>query len=460
MKILFVTNELSYADHIAIAYLSAVAKQLGHSTFFCTLEKEAFCRTDLTTAVAQVRPNVVAYSVNVIGFQKTVAAHQKATKVHDFISIMGGPHATYSPETFSKSGMDAYCVGEGEAAFRDFLIRVEDGESFDDIENLITKNQSNAVRSLIRNLDELPPLDRDLVLSNSLLKDVPKKTFYASRGCPFKCAYCCNSYYHKLYKGKGRFVRRHSVERILEEIEHVKMNYRTEFIKFGDDCFAIKADEWLEEFAVKYSRRIGVPFNCYLRVDTIDDALLRLLKKAGCFSVHLSVDSTSQLVREQVLRRSMRSENVAERLRLVRAYGINTWVNYMLAAPESTLQDDLDTIRLSREGQVTYPSYSTTVPMKGTDLHEYCLQRGLIDPSFEGDMSECSEKSVLGCFPEQEKNTRYNIYLLGALIAKLPYPLDQAALSLIKLTPPNFFYKMIHNVMYKYYIENKIFQLT
>ncbi len=455
MKILFVIHDLSFADHIAIAYLSPIAKQLGHTTFFCSLDTD-----DLIATVNKVKPDVIAYSVNIIGYQATIEAHKKAKKIHNFVSIMGGPHPTISPETFSESGMDAYCVGEGEYAFRDFLIRVEQGDSFDNVENLITKNAANPVRPLIRNLDELPQADRDLVISNSFIKNAAKKTFYATRGCPFKCTYCCNNYYRKLYRGKGPAVRRFSVERVIREIEDVGEKYRMDFIKFGDDCFTIKVDDWLEEFSEKYPKRIGIPFNCYLRFDTVDDVMLKLLKKAGCFSVHLSVDSTSRYVRETILKRQMRSENIVERLRKIRQYGINTWVNYMLAVPESTLQDDLDTIKLSKEAKITYAAYSTTVPMEKTELYDHCVEQGLIDPStYQGDMSGCSEKSALSCFTEKEKNVRFNIYLLGALLAKLPYPLDKVASFLIKVIPPNIFFKKINDYLYYYYIENKIFKL-
>jgi len=316
------------------------------------------------------------------------------------------------------------------------------------------------VRPLIRNLDELPKPDRDLVLSNSFLKNTAKKTFYATRGCPFNCAYCCNNYYHMLYKGKGPIVRRFSVERLIQEMEEVASKYRMDFIKFGDDCFVVKADAWLEEFAEEYPKRVGVPFNCYLRLDTANDDMLKLLKKAGCFSVHLSVDSTSRHVREAILRRRMRGETIVENLIRIRDYGINTWVNYMLAAPESTLQDDLDTIEMSRKGRVTYPSYSTTVPMKGTDLYNYCVDQKLIEPhTYVGDMSGCWEKSSLSCFSETEKNVRYNIYLLGAIIVKLPDLLYKVALRLIKVIPPNKLFKMMRQVFYGYYISNKIFKL-
>ncbi len=455
MKILFVIHQLDYADHIAIACLSAMAKQLKHSTFFCNLVEE-----DLNSFVDRIEPEIVAYSANILGYKEIIEAHKRARMIHAFISIMGGPQPTYSPETFPESGMDAYCVGEGEYAFKDFLLRVEKNEPFDDIANLITKKRTNPVRPLIRNLDEIPSLDRDLVLSNSFLKNTPKKTFYATRGCPFKCAYCCNNYYHELYRGKGPIVRRFSVERIIKEIECVKNKYRTDFIKFGDDLFAMKADQWLEEFADKYSRRINIPFNCYLRLDKVGEDLLRLLKKAGCFSVHLSLDSTSEYVREEILQRDMLKVDVIRNLKKIKSYGINTWVNYMLAVPGSTLQDDLDTIEFSRKVDVTYSSYSTTVPMKGTRLYNYCVDRGYIDSlTHIGDMTGCWEKSTLSCFTEKEKNIRYNIYLLGALIAKLPAPLYKTALSMINVIPPNQLFRKFHDAFLKYYIENKIFLL-
>ena len=455
MKILFVIHDLGFADHIAVPHLSSIARQRNHPTFFCSLD-----RHDLTATVDELKPDIVAYSVNIIGYRRTIEAHREATKVHNFISIMGGPHPTVSPETFSESGMDAYCVGEGEYAFRDFLIKAERGDSFDNVENLITRNKTNPVRPLIADLDELPPADRDLVISNSFLKDAAKKTFYASRGCPFKCTYCCNNYLRKLYRGKGPFVRRFSVERMIREIEDVRGKYRMDFIKFGDDCFAMKADDWLEEFCDKYSKRIGIPFNCYLRLDTVDDSMLKLLRKAGCFSVHLSVDSTSQYVRDKMLKRQMRSENIVERLRKVREYGINTWVNYMLAVPESTLQDDLDAIELSRRGKVTYASFSTTVPMEKTELYDYCIEHDVIDFSnYKGDMSGCGEKSTLLCFTEKDKTVRYNIYLLGAIIARFPSLLGKVALAMIKIIPPNALFKRINTWFYYYNIENTIFKL-
>ncbi|MBN1359581.1 MAG: B12-binding domain-containing radical SAM protein [Sedimentisphaerales bacterium] len=455
MKVLFVIKEIDFADHIAVPYLSAVAKELGWETNLCILDQ-----TDLMRAVHRERPDVVAYSANVMSFEALTAAHREAQSEFAFISIMGGPHPTFSPETFASAGVDAFCAGEGELVFRDFLRRIEQGRSFDDVPNLITAKGRNEVRPLVDCLDELPFPDRDITLADTFLKDTPKKTFYATRGCPFSCSYCCNNYYKKLYRGKGRIARRFSVERVIREIEFVRDRYRMDFVKFGDDLFAMKADDWLEEFAREYAGRIGIPFNCYLRLDRVDADLLRLLKQAGCYSVHLSVDSTSEVVREKVLGRRMRQIDIVETLRLIHSFGINTWVNYMLAAPGSTLADDLGTIALNKKAHVTYPAYSTTVPVKGTALYDYSLQRGLIDPDGPiNGLAGCSQISTLRGWSLRERQIRYNIFLVGAVIAKLPFPLDWLATQMIKVVPPNRVFVKLRQVYYRYSIENRIFNL-
>lgn len=171
MKILFVISSIDYADHIAIAHLSAIAKQLRHQTFIVILDIH-----NLEYEMNRIMPDVVAYSANVMTYDDIIQSHKKIKMKYNFVSIMGGPHATFSPETFEQSGMDAYCIGEGELAFKDFLMQIDQNLPFDNVLNLITKNARNDVRDL-SNLDDLPMPDRDLTICNSHLKYTPKKHF-------------------------------------------------------------------------------------------------------------------------------------------------------------------------------------------------------------------------------------------------------------------------------------------
>ena len=82
------------------------------------------------------------------------------------------------------------------------------------------------------------------------------------RGCPFNCAYCCNRMLRDLYRGKGNYVRRHSVDRVLGEINKAKANYEIRSIDFIDDDF-ISDKGWLHSFLDRYRKEIQLPFRIF-----------------------------------------------------------------------------------------------------------------------------------------------------------------------------------------------------
>jgi radical SAM superfamily enzyme YgiQ (UPF0313 family) len=408
---------------------------------------------------SEISAEVVAYSANIVGYNNMVESNKKLKEKYSFFSIMGGPYPTLRPDSFNDSSMDVFCVGEGDLPFRDFLIKFEKGESFDDIPNLITKNRINPVRDLIENLDVLPMPDRSLTIENSFLKGTSKKSFFTSRGCPFSCSYCCNNYYNALYKGKGKVVRRFSVDYVIKEMKYVKDRYNMDFVRIGDDLFAWKADSWLEEFADKYRKEIGLPFACYLRLDTVDDNLLSLLKNAGCYSVILSVDSCSEYIREKILNRHWNKIDIESTIKLIHKYGIKTWVNFMLAAPESTVDNDIESLYLSRRCGVSCMSYTITMPMRGTDLFNHSLQKGYIDSNFDGYTTPDNADPPFKYLSEKEKRIVKNIFCLGPIVSKLPFPLFHLGLFVIKHSRPRKIFYKIQRWYTKYNRESVIFKI-
>lgn len=454
MKILFVIKMVDFGDYVSVSYLSSIAKERHHDVHICIMDND-----DIFKMVDSICPNIIAYSANILGYKDMVDANKELKKTHNFISIMGGPHPTFAPELFTESGMDVFCVGEGELAFSEFLDRVEKNESFDDVLNLITIKGANPIRPLVDNLDDLPLPDRGLTIEHSFLKNSSKKSVFTSRGCPYSCSYCHNEYYKKLYKGKGKIVRRFSVDRIIKEIKILQKNYVIDFLKFGDDLFAAKADDWLKEFSKRYAEEIKLPFNCYLRLDMVNDDLLSLLRDAGCYSVHLSIDSCSRYVREEILHRQWKDVDIEQKLKLIHSYGINTWVNFMLAAPESTVEDDLETIFLARKTKIKHLNYSTTIPIKNTELFNYCVKNGLINEDYNGDIGGASGKSPLRCFSDKEKNIRYNIFCLGSIAAKSPQPFSWLIIKMIKIFPSNRLFRKMKDLFWKYTVNHYIFKL-
>ena len=88
-----------------------------------------------------------------------------------------------------------------------------------------------------------------------------------SRGCPFVCTYCVNSVTQPLFKDKGKYSRKRSVQNIVEEMkEQIRMlekhnlpeNWKTKVL-FIDEVFA-SDKEWLKEFESLYPKEVGIPY--------------------------------------------------------------------------------------------------------------------------------------------------------------------------------------------------------
>lgn len=450
VKILFVINELGFIDPLAIALLSGVARDLGHERYLCVLRQQ-----DVSKCIKDTKPDLIAYSINSCDATEVFRIHQQIVKSTGIFSIMGGAHPTLYPESLVESGTDAYCIGEGEEAFADVLCSLSAGKSIDNIPNIHTATRQNQPRRLAL-LSTLPMPDRDLALSNKFLSDFPRKMFLTSRGCAYSCAYCFNSALRKIYQDKGKWIRRFSVCRVIHEIKDVRAKHKLEFVKFDDDNFAMQADDWLEEFAERYTIEIGIPFNCLLRLDNVSDKLLRLLKKAGCYSITTSVDSANQRIREEILNRSSTiNKDLIIAMRQINSYHINLFVNYITAIPTATEKDELDTIRLSKLGKVTYSNYTTLVPFQGTRIWQYCRDKG-----FHNDTTNprsLMRPTVLQGFSKQQRRVQRNVLLLGAYNYIIPKKLLNFFIKLLQHLPTNITFIVPYTILKSWIVGTKIY---
>lgn len=453
MRILFVVDRLGLIDPMGIACLSGVAREAGHERFLCILQQQ-----DIAKCISETKPDVIAYSLNSGEANEVFKIHREKVKPTGIFSIMGGPHPTFYPDSIGESGVDAYCIGEGEAVFSEVLQALENGLGIDNIRGITTVKKSNPLHNLV-DLDTLPMPDRDLVLRNTFLGNFPRKTFFSSRGCPFSCTYCLNPSFRKMFKGKGSWCRRFSVNRVIEEIKGIQSSYRLEFVKFDDDLFAMKADGWLEEFSDRFPREIGLRFNCLMRLDYISERILEMLAHAGCYSIIVAIDSANERVREEILKRSMRKSNdeLARSLLQIKEYGINAYVNYITALPTATEDDEIETIKISRKAQITYANYSALVPFKGTEIWQYCKNRALYDA--ETVPKSLMKPSVLKGFTRQEQRVQRNVLLLGAYAALLPSWLSALVLQLIIHIPPNFLFVVLYALLRSLRMGTKMYPL-
>lgn len=380
MKVLFIIKEEDPIDPMNVELLSALAKREGHETFLSVLQHK-----DLSTSLRNLQPDIVAYSGKT-GEHKTFFRVNRFIKENygdKIFTIMGGPHPTFNHEGIQLSGetvdevpaskrngssqrhliversdLDALCIGEGDDAWVEFLRAIDAKQTIDDIPNVITRfNRKKYPEPNFRErrtyLDDLPFYDRQLVYDKTFLGHFPMRSFMSSRGCPFRCTYCFNYDWNKTYRDAGKFGKlhnRYSVDRLIAEIQdwralEARRGYApTQFIKFYDDMFEFRVSPWLEEFAEKFPKEVGLPFFCLVRCDIfaheerdgsvkLNEDVLLYLKKAGLQSISMSIEAGNNFIRENILVRDMTEKEIRAAFGLMKKHRIGTFANTILGIP-------------------------------------------------------------------------------------------------------------------------------
>jgi radical SAM superfamily enzyme YgiQ (UPF0313 family) len=362
---------------------------------------------------------------------------------HDVLSVFGGPHPTYFPEMIEEDGVDVICRGEGEGAMLEVVEACERGESLEGIANLWVKDggtvHRNPLRPLLEDLDSIPLPDHEV-----FREVIPHSIWHAAvitgRGCPYECTYCFNHVCRKLYEGKGRYVRRRSVDSVLEELRRIRSHKCYRFIKFGDDIFTL-SPSWLEDFCPRYKEEIGLPFSCLARANHVNPRILELLRDAGCHRITVGIESGNDDVRNRILKRDMSRDAILRACRMVKESGIRLQTANILGIPGGSLESDLETLDLNIECRSDYSGVTLLQPYHRTEIYEWAESLGMIDPQAGERAHTFRHTSLLKFDKPGEKKKTENLQKLFPLVVAFPR-LRPLVKSLIRV-PRNPFYDFV-----------------
>ena len=367
MKILFVTHVpnqyIKDKDPLGIMCLSASLKQASHEIRICSPRI-----SEVEEMLAEFPADIIAYSIATADSSFYIDFNRIIKKRHkDIFSVFGGPHPTFYPNFISENlDIDAMCGGEADLAFVDFANRLESNNDYHLTPNFHVRRDGDIYRNeetnLVANLDELPFPDRSLVYEYfPKARSSKVKGFMTMRGCPYPCTYCFNHKFNELYRGKGKILRRRSVDNVIQEVLDVATKYPLELVYFRDDSFNLLSD-WIEEFSEKYSKQVKIPFVCTSHLNAMTDKVAEDLKRAGCVTVEVGVEAGNPRVRNEILKRHMKDQDIKERQRLNKIVAVATFlrlplwlVKILIRLPFETVYSLLNIIFKGYSGTVLYP---------------------------------------------------------------------------------------------------------
>jgi radical SAM superfamily enzyme YgiQ (UPF0313 family) len=388
------------AENNGIRSISSVLKKEGFNTYIIFFKRWA--NNDIHFPSEKEKEILIALlrelKVGLIGIGFTspfLKIAQDLTvgikNVIDVPIVWGGVHATAMPEECLKY-CDIVCRGEGEYVMVDLARAHAESAPLSGIKNICYRlgNEviSEEARPWIQDLDSLPYQDYGSDNKYFIEKDVLKNVdplintrelrVFASRGCPFNCAYCYNNIFRKVYK-KEKYHRIKNVESVISEIEYALTKLKKiKKIKFDDDTFIFPGD-WIDEFCEKYKNRVGLGFEVLFNAQCLDEEVLKKLKAAGLKRIQVGIQTGSERESKEIYDRSLSLDKIMRFACAAKGLKLEVVYDVILDNPLAELEDKeaLIDFLLSLPRPFSLYIYSLTV-FPGTALCELFLKKGLI----------------------------------------------------------------------------------
>jgi radical SAM superfamily enzyme YgiQ (UPF0313 family) len=330
--------------------------------------------------VVRFNPDLVAFSAITNLYLPITKLAKKIKKVLDVPIVIGGIHPTSIPEEVIKDECyDALCIGEGEEPLEELLQRLEKKLPYTDVKNLWVRDTSGKIhknnkRPIITSLDTLPTPDKSLFEKYGALTS--QLNIMTTRGCPFECTFCVNSFRNSLYTGEV-YLRQRSVKNVIDGIIELLKVHKFKSIRFHDDVFAFNV-KWLRDFRDAYCKRVNLPFHCYVTPSTAKEEILKLLSEAGCTKISMGVQSGSEKIRTKLLHRKHTDEDIIAAAQRIKKYGMKLSAEYIFGFPEETPEDMWKSLDLNDKLNANYTPSFIFYPYPKTELAEYCLKKGYL----------------------------------------------------------------------------------
>lgn len=396
MKIAFIY--MNTVDNVlyGVGYLAGTILRAGHEL---TLINSASSSIDKATRrVIKGDYDVLMISSMTMLFPEAMKLARRIKQQKPIPILLGGLHATIMKEKVlaDHPEIDFVCIGEGESMVVEFL-ELFDHESLYGIRNLAYRREGNIIVNPLRppeNLSELPFFPWHLFPKRSVLQENGSIYVNASRGCPFRCSYCCNSLYLDLY-GIKKYLRFRPVERIIEELTYLQKKHKPSWFYLGDEMIFSKKDQARLLFT-SIKKHIDLPYGCLVRPEYVTPDVVTLLADTGCRLVGMGIECGDENFRRRELGRYMSNEVIKKSFFLLKNAGIFVTSFNMIGFPfayDERLTDE--TVRLNQQVSPDYCQLTIFYPFPGTKLYQRCVDFDLIDPDKVSRSTNYYKESVL-----------------------------------------------------------------
>ena len=335
-------------------------------------------------AVLEAPPEIAGFGSYDWNFNLTLnAARFVKDNNPDCYVVMGGANAEINPndnQVFLSryTQIDSVVYGDGEYPFADLVDNLFEHRHSAGLVETIKKIPIDGVRSLVdgelvmgcptnivRDLEDIPSpyltgLFDDLLQNPNLMPILQNV-----RGCPYLCKFCVSG----SQSGK---VRHFPYDRLVAEIDYLRVNAKHRFLRLSDDNFGIiehdvELGAYIRKSYDEYNYPVGLKAYSAKRLSERTRRLAMILKPLMLMCI--SLQTTTPEVLKKTKRTSATEPEALENLAYARKNGIATATELIFGLPGETLSSMKDVINTTMEMRFDSIGINVLWLLPGSDLY-------------------------------------------------------------------------------------------
>jgi len=229
-------------------------------------------------------------------------------------------------------------------------------------------------------------------------------------GCTYSCSYCTSGIMHPISRSNNS---------IIKEIEFIKKSGFKE-IQFFDKVFGVPKTERVKLMKELIEKKLIIPFSCYFHPSMYDPEFLELMKKAGCHTIIIGIDS-ADLESLALYNRKVTQKVLDSLIKHADDLNINVCADFIIGLPHEKEEDVLKTVEYSKKIKIDFASFNIAAPLPGSSFRKDSIKDGIMNPQ---DLNDTLNTSFSSKFINSErlmeirKKANFQFYFRFSLILR------------------------------------------
>jgi len=351
-----------------VRLVDATAERLSIDDVIARLDGERFT------------PSLIVFPTTTPTLDADVAAIARLKQRYDAPMFCFGPHASTAAALSMQRAplVDGMFVGEPEDAILQ-LASLESIEKVGDVNSLTWRVGTVVVphrtHGSFTRFATMPYPSWDLVALDRYALPLVNKRYViveTSRGCPYTCDFCVAPIH------QGHKFRERSATSIVDEIERTHRQLGVDFFYLWGDTVTLNVKSFTAFCDELIARNLPIQWFGNARADNLTDPeFVRRLKRSGCWMLALGIESESDDVRKNMVKRLER-QKIQTAFKNMRDAGIRSFAFFIFGYPGETLQTMDQTIEYAIALDPDFANFYPAVPYPGTALFEKCVRESLL----------------------------------------------------------------------------------